>query len=104
MNGPRKTRALVEKLFASAHSIEAIAALRAELRTSIESGEINPPVKALRAWNEATWIRVLELMVLDPRKAAHVHAVTLPWIPNGDTRLRAALDHQLAECTKLLTA
>lgn len=87
-------------LIETAGSIESLAAMRAEMRSAYTRGEIAPADKTLRAWSDAFWVRVLELMALQPRNAPYIFNESLRWEkPYG---LHLALEAQMKLVTKAL--
>lgn len=80
-------------LLSTTGTIESLAAMRAQIIASIETGEIAPSRKTQERWSEAIWVRVLELMALQPRQAPYIYNVTLRW--PKPAALQAALEAQM---------
>lgn len=87
-------RPSVLELISTTGTIESLAAMRATLIEAIRAGEINAEVKTIARWNEAIWVRVLELMALQPTLAMAIYQTVAPWPkPEGLTvALAAQLD------------
>lgn len=85
-------------LIETAGSIDALAAMRAEMRRAYVTQEITPSDKTARAWSDAFWVRVFELMTEQPRSAPYIFNVSLCWEkPHG---LHLALEAHLQQVTK----
>lgn len=87
------TRPSILQLLATTGTIDSLAKMRAEILASVASGEIAPRPRTLLAWNEAIWVRVLELMARQPAQAPYIYNLTLAW-PKPDALARA-LEAQL---------
>lgn len=90
LNAARRRPSILE-LLETTGTIESLAQMRAEILGAVESGEISASEKTLADWRDAIWVRVLELMALQPANAPYIFNVTCRWAkpPGLEEALRA---------------
>jgi len=101
INAVRRRPSILE-LLATTGTIESLREMRTTIEAAAASGEITPSEKTCLEWRDAIWVRVFELMALQPHRACYIYNVVLTWPkPFG---LQAALEAQLKFVTAGLPA
>lgn len=90
-------RPSIEQMLATAGTIEGLANMREEILRSTAAGELQASPKTLRRWEEALWVRVLELMARHHDRAQAIFDAVAEW--PRPPRLAEALQAQLTLCT-----
>ena len=74
-------RPSLTEVIAGAPSIQQLAAYRAEMAELFRAGRLSPSVKTRRAWLDALWVRVMELIAGagTPEEAALIYNTVLLW-------------------------
>jgi len=90
LNAARRRPSILE-LLETTGTIESLAQMRTEILGAVECGEISASEKTLADWRDAIWVRVLELMALQPANAPYIFNVTCRWDkpPGLEEALRA---------------
>ncbi len=78
MNSPIQ-RPPILAMLETTGTIESLAEMRSAIEDGVRSGEIGAAEKTVLAWRDAIWVRVLELMALQPGNAPYIYNVTLCW-------------------------